>query len=300
MELEGQIVKIISNFYYVETADGVIPCKARGVFKKQDLTPMVGDWVSVSRVEGGQGVIRSVRPRRNELFRPPVANMDQACLVFSVAEPALSLLLLDRFLVHVEAHELEALICFSKLDLLADQEEDLRETYEEACRIYSSIGYPVVGISVRTGEGLSALAERLRGKTTVLAGQSGVGKSSLLNALVPERKMETGEISKKLGRGRHTTRHVELLPLPQGGYLVDTPGFSQLDFARITSGDLPDTFPEFVSYSSHCRFRRCFHWKEPDCRVREAAQEGAIASSRYEHYLLFLQECLEAEKYKNR
>jgi len=298
MEFEGRIVKIISNFYYVETAAGLFPCKARGVFKKRDLTPMVGDWVKVSPLEGGQGVIRSVMARRNELFRPPVANMDQVCLVFSVAEPALNLLLMDRFLVHVEAHGLSALICFSKLDLLAQQDHQVREKYEQACRIYTSIGYPVVGISVRTGEGVSVLAEHLREKTTVLAGQSGVGKSSLLNALVPERKMETGEISKKLGRGRHTTRHVELLSLPQRGYLVDTPGFSQLDFARITAADLPTTFPEFAAFSSSCRFRRCLHWKEPDCGVREAVQEGTIALSRYEHYLLFLQERLEAEKYK--
>lgn len=295
MPLDGRIVKAISNFYDVDTGDRVIPCKARGVFKKHALSPLVGDWVRISLEDDGHGVILEVKPRRNELFRPPVANMDQVCLVFSVLEPDLSLTLLDRFLVHAEAHQLSALICFSKIDLLADVPEAAAQ-FQQARDIYTAIGYPVVAISVKTGEGLPRLAEHLQGKTTVLAGQSGVGKSSLLNALVPGRMMETGEISKKLGRGRHTTRHVELLPLPQGGYLVDTPGFSSLDFARVTSANLADTFPEFARYSADCRFRSCLHWKEPDCRVREAVEEGDIASSRYEHYLSFLQERLEAEK----
>ncbi|MFO7262799.1 MAG: ribosome small subunit-dependent GTPase A [Bacillaceae bacterium G1] len=296
MALEGRIVKAISNFYDVDTPNGVITCKARGVFKKHALSPLVGDWVEVTVEADGLGVIRAIKPRKNQLFRPPVANMDQVCLVFSVAEPALSLILLDRFLVHVESHQLSAVICFSKIDLLPDQDPETVEQFYRARQIYMDIGYPVVCISVRTGEGLAELAEHLRGKTTVLAGQSGVGKSTLINAFVPERKMETGEISKKLGRGRHTTRHVELLPLPQGGYLVDTPGFSQLDFARITSDNLSSTFPEFARFSDACRFRGCRHWKEPDCRVREAVEEGAIAASRYEHYLVFLQDRLQAEK----
>jgi len=298
MELEGRIVKIISNFCYVDTEKGLVPCKARGVFKKKALTPLVGDRVSLSWDGGEYGIIQAIHPRSNQLFRPPVANMDQVCLVFSVAEPPLSLVLLDRFLVHVEAHRFPALLCFSKMDLLPLQELETAEQFYQTCEIYKKIGYPVIPISVRTGEGLDQLIERLQGKTTVLAGQSGVGKSSLLNALIPGSNMETAEISKKLGRGRHTTRHVELLSLPQGGYLVDTPGFSQLDFQGISSGKLADAFPEFAAYSMHCRFRSCLHWKEPDCGVREAVAEGAIAPTRYEHYLHFLQDRLAEEKHK--
>lgn len=298
MELEGRIVKLISNFCYVDTAKGLIPCKARGVFKKKALSPLVGDQVSVSWDGGEYGTIQTIHPRNNQLVRPPVANMDQACLVFSVAEPPLSLILLDRFLVHVEAHRFPVLICFSKMDLLPFQEPETIEQFQRTCEVYQKIGYPVIPVSVRTGEGLDHLIGRLQGKTTVLAGQSGVGKSSLLNALIPGSKMETAEISKKLGRGRHTTRHVELLPLSQGGYLADTPGFSQLDFRGIASAELADTFPEFAAVSLHCRFRSCLHWKEPDCGVREAVAQGVIASTRYEHYLSFLQDRLAEEKHK--
>ncbi len=298
MELEGRIVKIISSFCYVHTSDGLIPCKARGVFKKKALSPLVGDRVRVSWDGSEYGVIQTIYPRHNQLFRPPVANMDQVCLVFSVAEPSLSLLLLDRFLVHVEARQLPLLICFSKMDLLDMQESEAIEQFQQTCEVYTNIGYPVIPVSVRTEEGLNQLAEQLKGKTTVLAGQSGVGKSSLLNALIPDSNMATAEISKKLGRGRHTTRHVELLSLSQGGYLVDTPGFSQLDFQGITSNELADTFPEFAAFAEHCRFRSCLHWKEPDCGVRKAVEEGAIAASRYEHYLVFLQDRLTEEKHK--
>jgi ribosome biogenesis GTPase / thiamine phosphate phosphatase len=307
---EGLIVKALSGYYYVlpksdngaevgESA-GLVQCRARGVFKKRNISPLVGDRVVFERSENGEGTVTEVFPRTSELIRPPVSNVDQAVLVFSMDEPALNLQLLDKFLVHIEYSGLESVICFSKQDLIRnDSGEDINSGQDAAggsqesdavYRLYESIGYRVLVTSAKEGEGLEPVREALKDRISVFSGQSGVGKSTLLNALMPHLVLETGVISMRLGRGKHTTRHVELIPLPEGGWVADTPGFSQLDFMEMEPEELGATFREFVPLSEDCRFRGCLHHKEPGCKVIEAVEEGTVASSRYEHYLLFLEE----------
>lgn len=288
----GTIVKAISGYYYVrpdDRPDEAVQCRARGVFKVKGVTPLVGDRVVFGTTASGEGTVLEVLPRTHELTRPPVANTDTAVLVFSVAQPELNLHLLDKMLVHVERAGMDAVLCFSKIDLVDDPPR-------ETMRIYEQIGYPVVATSVRTGEGIAELADRLSGRTAIMAGQSGTGKSSLLNALVPGLKQATGEISDKLGRGRHTTRHVELIELPGGGMVADAPGFSQLDVTQLEADQLADGFREFRALSAECRFRGCLHRREPGCRVREAVQDGRVAAVRYEHYIQFLEDILERKR----
>lgn len=303
---DGLIVKALSGYYYVlpdngdgtgvgDTA-GLVQCRARGVFKKRNISPLVGDRVQFERSENGEGTVTEIYPRTSELIRPPVSNIEQAVLVFSLDEPALNLQLLDKFLVHIEYSGLEPVICFSKRDLIEPAGEDKEASAEESgdaqavYRLYEDIGYKVLVTSAKQGEGIEPVREILKGKISVFSGQSGVGKSTLLNALLPHLELETGEISMKLGRGRHTTRHVELIQLPEGGWVADTPGFSQLDFMEMEVEELGPTFREFVPLSEECRFRGCLHHKEPGCKVREAVEEGTVASSRYEHYLQFFEE----------
>lgn len=311
----GLIVKALSGYYYVlpESSEAAavstieeetVQCRARGVFKKRNISPLVGDRVQFELTENGEGTVTEVHPRTSELIRPPVANVKQAVLVFSLDEPALNLQLLDKFLVHIENSGLDTVICFTKRDLVeraGEPEEqgggDRDEGDVEAVhRLYESIGYPVLVTSAKQGEGLEPVRERLKDTISVFSGQSGVGKSTLLNALLPHLELETGEISMRLGRGRHTTRHVELIPLPGGGWVADTPGFSQLDFLEMEPEDLGPAFREFRALSEECRFRGCLHYKEPGCRVREASEQGDIAASRYEHYLIFLTEMKERKR----
>lgn len=301
---EGLIVKALSGYYYVLPDPEAVPdaplvqCRARGIFKKRNITPLVGDRVVFEHSENGEGTVTEIHPRSTELIRPPVANIAQAVLVFSLGEPALNLQLLDKFLVHIEHSGLEPVICITKRDLAQGGSGDLQEAAvaqaeEDAdaiSRIYESIGYRVFVTSAKLGEGLEPVREALKGRLSVFSGQSGVGKSTLLNALLPHLELETGEISLKLGRGRHTTRHVELIPLPEGGWVADTPGFSQLDFMEMEPEDLGAAFREFAPLAGQCRYRGCFHHKEPGCKVREGWENGDIAPTRYEHYLLFLQE----------
>ncbi|WP_334071760.1 MULTISPECIES: ribosome small subunit-dependent GTPase A [Paenibacillus] len=292
---EGLIVKALSGYYYVKpdaAAPGeTIQCRGRGIFKKKGLSPLVGDRVLYSPTENGEGTVDEILPRETELIRPPIANAKLAVLLFSLKEPDLNLQLLDKFLVHIEHAGLKTLICLTKEDLLGESEDgNIQDLTAQVQEMYQRIGYEVLITSSKTGLGTEEVKASLAGEISVFSGQSGVGKSSLLNAMLPGLSLETSEISMKLGRGRHTTRHVELIELENGGYVADTPGFSQLDFLELGIEELSSCFREFHDYADACKFRGCSHLHEPGCKVREAAAEGAIASSRYEHYVQFHEE----------
>lgn len=298
--LDGVIVKALSGYYYVQPLNNrltssTVQCRARGVFKMKKISPLVGDYVSYYETENNEGFIMDVKPRHNELIRPQVANVDVAVLVFSVTEPTLNLQLLDKFILHIEHAGIQPILCLSKQDLSEESNED-KQVREEAkasmdavVRIYTKLGYEVYSTSAKQKNGLPSLHTALQQKVAVFAGQSGVGKSSLLNALVPGINLETNEISNRLGRGKHTTRHVELIDIG-GGYVADTPGFSQLDFNELGISDLAYGFIEIREHAVHCKFRGCTHVQEPSCAVRLAVDSGEIEKSRYEHYLLFLTE----------
>lgn len=295
----GLIVKALSGYYYVLPDEGGSPlqCRARGIFKLKGITPLVGDRVTYTATSGGEGTVDEVSPRKSELVRPPVANADTLLLAASVQNPDLSLLLMDRILVHAEYAGLDVLIVLTKIDLLPEgevsaEEDPLRLTTDT----YRPAGYPVIACSVEQGTGLAEVKQALAGKQTVIAGPSGVGKSSLLNHIIPGASLQTGSVSDRLGRGRHTTRHVELLPHPGGGHIADTPGFSQLEFSNIEAEELGACFPEMANLAGDCKFRGCLHVNEPDCAVREAAANGRIAASRYAHYELFLQEIQQTKR----
>lgn len=290
----GRIVKALSGFYYVRpesdaAGDRMIQCRARGIFKKRGESPLVGDLVGYEETDNGEGAVNSILPRRSELMRPPVANVELAVLVFSVTEPSLNLQLLDKFLAHIEHAAMQPIICLSKLDL-AEGSRDGADVMAQVEQIYRPIGYEIYNTSSPLQEGTAELEARLAGHLSVFAGQSGVGKSSLLNSIVPGLELNTAAISNKLGRGKHTTRHVELIRIAGGGYVADTPGFSQLDFQELGIEELATCFPEFRERAAGCKFRGCTHTHEPSCAVLEALERGEISPSRHEHYLLFLAE----------
>lgn len=282
---KGRIIKALSGYYYVKDnkTDHVWQCRARGVFKKRKISPLVGDEVEYECGQNGEGTVTEVLPRKNELLRPSVANIDQALLVFSIHQPDFHSLLLDKFLTHIERANIKPLICITKVDLVSSP----LVTFPELT-VYERIGYPLYFVSNKTKTGLFEVGEALKNRVTVFAGQSGVGKSSLLNALNPTLDLETGTVSERLGRGKHTTRHVELIPLPQGGYVADTPGFSQLDFDQIEPEELAHFFVEFDTFAARCKFRACLHVNEPKCAVKAGVESGDIAEHRYAHYLQFL------------
>ncbi len=287
----GRIVKALSGFYYVENQDCIYQCRARGQFRKKDLKPLVGDIVEFTIENKNEGYIRQLFERKNTLIRPPICNVDQALLVFSAKEPDLNKLLLDRFLAIIENFQITPLICISKMDLCDENEiKKIMSPYETA-------GYQVYYISSRFHQGIEPLKEMFHDKITVVTGQSGVGKSSLLNALDIQLNIDTNEISKALGRGKHTTRHVELLKL-YGGYVADTPGFSSLEL-MMEPLDIAHSFHDFRELSSKCKFRGCLHDSEPSCAVKQAVDDGMISKERYEHYLSFLKETklLKEKKY---
>lgn len=280
--IKGQIRKAISGFYYVHADGETYQTRGRGNFRNRKITPLVGDQVLFESENKTDGYLLEVMPRKNQLVRPPVANVDLAVVVTSLVEPNFSYNLLDRFLVTLEYESIEPVIFLTKTDLASNEQQidEIKQTYE-------TIGYPVIVPKYPgdTAELIRYFPERL----TVFMGQSGAGKSTLLNQISPDLNLETGEISDSLGRGRHTTRHVELLPL-YDGLVADTPGFSSIDFLTIETTELPKQFPEFVSASNHCRFRECMHAKEPGCEVKRQVETGEIAQTRYENYLQFLQE----------
>ncbi|GEM00727.1 ribosome biogenesis GTPase [Halolactibacillus halophilus] len=283
----GKIMKALSGFYYVEDETGeVFQCRARGVFRKNKETPLVGDDVEFESANKTDGTVTKLLPRKNALVRPPVSNVDQALIAVSVKEPDFSTVLLDRFLVLVEKHNITPVILLTKMDLLKENEYEMVANYQ---KIYEAMGYVVKSFSTEIDQESHQLEELLAGKTTVIAGQSGVGKSSFLNRLNPHLNIKTAAISDSLGRGKHTTRHVELVPI-LGGHVADTPGFSSLDFAEINLEELPKLFVDFEQYSEACKFRGCMHMNEPKCRVKEAVARGEIASFRYDHYQQFYEE----------
>lgn len=281
--MQGQIRKALSGFYYIKSGDQTYQTRARGNFRNRKITPLVGDEVIFESSNPTDGYLLEIKPRKNELVRPAVANVDQGVVVTSMVEPNFSYNLLDRFLVTLEDKGIEPIIYLSKIDLLEDLTEvaKIKETYQ-------AIGYTVIASS-DDEKNIRDLEQLFPERLTVFMGQSGAGKSTMLNKIVPELELETGEISDSLGRGRHTTRHVELLPIA-GGLVADTPGFSSIDFLTIEAVDLPKQFPEFVAASHLCKFRECMHAKEPDCEVKRRVTAGEIAETRYENYLQFLAE----------
>ena len=275
--LTGRIVRSLSGFYEVETEDGFVECKARGHFRKERISPLVGDWVEISRT-GAKGMVERITPRRNQFVRPAVSNMDLLVLLAANVNPVTEPFLIDRVAAIAGNQNVPVAICVNKCDL--DPGDKLVQTYEKA-------GFPTFRISAATGEGIDALRQQISGKTVVFTGNSGVGKSSVLNRLAPELGLAVGEVSQKLGRGRHTTRHVELYKLADGTYVADTPGFASFDTDQmeiILKENLQYAFTDFAPYLGQCQFHDCAHVAEPGCAVREAVESGAISRSRYDSY----------------
>ena len=285
--MQGKIIKGIAGFYYVYIEKkGIYECKAKGIFRNKSIKPLVGDNVKIDVIDEPQkkGNISQVLERKNELIRPAVANIDQAMIVFAVKHPNPNLNLLDRFLVMMEFQNIETIICFNKTDI--GDEKFMKQLMD----IYRNAGYQVMFSSATETEGISEIENILQGKTTVFAGPSGVGKSSILNALTKDYTMETGAISEKIGRGRHTTRHSEIFRIDENSYVFDTPGFSSLFVPGMTKEKLENCFPEFRQYTSQCRFVGCAHLSEPDCAVKEALGKADITESRYNNYKLMYEE----------
>ena len=292
--MQGKIVKGISGFYYVHVVEsGIYECKAKGIFRQQKMKPLVGDDVEIDIIseEKKTGNVAAILPRKNALIRPAVANVDQALLIFAAASPNPNFNLLDRFLVMMGRQDVPVILCFNKCDLITEEQQ------QEIASIYEASGCKILFVSAKKELGMKELQKILEGKTTTVAGPSGVGKSSLINLLAPEACMETGEISKKIERGRHTTRHAELIQLKGDGYIMDTPGFSSLYLPEMEKEELQDCYPEFAAFEPYCRFQGCSHISEPDCGVKEALSEGKIHPVRYENYCQLYGELKDRKKY---
>lgn len=280
----GRIEKALSGFYYVNTGNQVVRCRARGKFRKEGTTPLVGDWVQIQELPGGEGQVQAIEPRTSQFQRPAAANVDQLVVIASAALPVTDPYLIDRISAIAALKGCQVLVVLNKCDL---------DPADTLYGIYSASAIPVLRASAVTGEGIPALYQALRGKLSVLTGNSGVGKSSLLNALSPHFHLPVGEVSKALGRGRHTTRHVELFPLDDATYVIDTPGFSSFDAQSLEwelKQHLPETFPEFLPYLDHCRFTGCRHVKEKGCAVLRAVKDGHIPESRHRSYVRLYEE----------
>ena len=292
--MQGRIVKGIAGFYYVDTEDGIFECRAKGIFRNQKVKPLVGDLVELEVLsqEEKEGSVISILPRKSELIRPAVANVDQALVIFAMTKPEPNYNLLDRFLVMMRRQGLDCIICFNKRDI-ADKEEraGIRSIYENS-------GCTVLFASAVKKQGIEEIAALLKGKTTAVAGPSGVGKSSIINCLQKNKTMETGAISEKIERGRHTTRHSELLDISDHTYIMDTPGFSSLSLFDIEKEELKSYYPEFEPYEDSCKFLTCAHIHEPACGVKDALELGKISQVRYDNYVSFYEELKEKEKRK--
>jgi len=287
--IEGIIIKGVGGFYYVRSEDGIVwECKARGKFRKQRLTPLVGDRVVFYPGEGEEfGLIEDILPRRNEMIRPPVANIDQVIVVLSCIMPQPDYLLIDKILLQAAKQSIHALLCINKCDLT--NENQIHSLY----RNFTNTGYPILQTSAKLGLGIGELKEYMKGKLSTFAGQSGVGKSSLLNRLSPHAQLKTSELSEKIERGRHTTRHAEIIFLEDGGMVIDTPGFSLMEMDDMDPMDIAAYYPEFQPYLGTCRFSGCLHMEEPACNIKEAVDKGMISTERYERYRLLVEESKE-------
>ena len=294
--MQGKIIKGIAGFYYVHVDCGesrVYECKAKGVFRKDNRKPLVGDDVEMEVLDEAKklGYIRELLPRHSELIRPAVANVDQAMVIFSITKPKPNFNLLDRFLIMMGQQDIPCIICFNKQDIDEDNEG---KTYQD---IYGACGYRTVRVSAVQGTGIEHLKTMLAGKTTTVAGPSGVGKSSIVNCLQSGTVMETGQISAKIQRGKHTTRHSELLAAGENTYILDTPGFSSLGLFDLEKEQLALYYPEFAEYEKYCRFGGCSHIGEPVCGIRDAVEEGNISKMRYGNYCLLYEELKNRKKY---
>ncbi|MBR4983005.1 MAG: ribosome small subunit-dependent GTPase A [Lachnospiraceae bacterium] len=292
--MQGKIIRGIAGFYYVHVPEiGILECKAKGIFRKNKLKPLVGDFVNVSVIdeENKKGNIDEVLERKNELIRPAVANIDQALVIFAVKKPEPNLNLLDRFLIMMEQKEIPCVLVFNKSDLATEEEKQaFRKVYENSeCKI--------LFVSAKQNQGIDEVREILSHKTSTVAGPSGVGKSSLINMLQSEINMETGSISEKIERGKHTTRHTEFIPIGEDTFIMDTPGFSSLAVFDMEKEELEQFYPEFDEYRDACRFHGCSHTHEPGCSVKEAIAEGKISKERYENYQLIYEELKNKKKY---
>lgn len=292
--MKGKIIKGIAGFYYVHIVhSGIYECKAKGAFRNKNIKPLVGDDVEIEILDetNKKGNIIDVFNRKNELIRPAVSNISQALVVFAIADPMPNLNLLDRFLVMMEKNDIDTIICFNKVDLV-DEEQIVKLK-----NIYVNAGYHVMFTSTKTGQGVHEVVRIIEGNTTALAGPSGVGKSSILNALMPDANSKTGDISEKIKRGKHTTRHTEIFNVSGDTYIMDTPGFSSLYVTDFEKEDLQYYFREFEPHIEKCRFIGCAHVNEPDCGIKEAISNNIISKERYENYLLLYEELKNKKKY---
>ncbi|EOS74751.1 MAG: ribosome small subunit-dependent GTPase A [Lachnospiraceae bacterium] len=291
--MQGKIIKGIAGFYYVHTIKGLVECKAKGIFRKDKIKPLVGDNVEIEFVDEEQllGNIIKIFPRSNALVRPASANIDQALVIFAIVKPDPNYNLLDRFLIRMEQQGLPVVICFNKKDIASDME------LQELSSGYDRCGYQVLFVSGEKKQGIDQLEKHLRGKTTVVAGPSGVGKSTIINALYPEANMETGEISRKIERGRHTTRHAQLFALSEDTFIMDTPGFTSLSLNDMEKEELRECYPEFTEFEENCRFGGCAHISEPVCGVKDALAAGKISKVRYENYVALYEELKNKKRY---
>ncbi len=288
VNIEGRIVKGIGGFYYVDTADGRYECRARGSFRKEGITPLVGDKVIISADKSSlSGAVDKILERKNVLLRPPVANVTQMAIVLATANPKPNLYLTDKLIASAELAGIDVLICVNKIDI---------DDGNELCKIYEKAGFCVIPLSAQSGDNINILRDKLADNVTVFAGNSGVGKSSLLNCITESSAFETGEVSDRVERGKHTTRHSELVRLTSGGYIIDTPGFGSLDFSLLEPENCADLFREFAPYVDGCRFSDCTHSGEPGCLVAAAVERSDISQERYDSYLKMLDEIKNAQK----
>lgn len=291
--MTGKIIKGIAGFYYVYTTLGLYECKAKGSFRKEGLKPLVGDNVEIDVIdeEKKTGNIVAIHERMNSLIRPASSNIDQAMVIFAITKPEPNYNLLDRFLIYMEQQNIPTVVCFNKKDIATQKEmDDLKRAYE-------GCGCKVLFVSGTLEEGLDDIIQVLKGKTTVVAGPSGVGKSTIVNALYPEAEMETGEISKKIDRGKHTTRHAELFSIFDNTFIMDTPGFTSLFLQNVEKEDLWKYYPEFLPYEEQCKFTGCSHISEPVCGIKEALAEGKISKIRYDNYVVLYEDLKAQKKY---